>query len=400
LHQIKIAYILKFIAFIILYLLNIVEIFDKFIIKLFNYSKNFYKEKIKRNNEFKKGKKFFKLCTKDILINKPPFPKNVKPLISVVIPVYNAELKIKKAIRSIQNQNISNLEIILINDFSTDKTKDIIDNLQAADERIILLENMVNKGIFYSRCIGTLKSKGKYIFPLDNDDLFFSEFVLDTVVKKAKKGKYDIIEFMYSEYYNLYRPPSVLISTEYGNHTHNLVLKQPELGQFPRKKNNIYGVYDSFIWGKCINSEIYKKSINKIGSRLYSKYILRGEDFIITFVLFRLAESFKFISTYGIFRFKNILTATYQSSRELFLLSRIIYLDVILKFTDNNFEDKMYVVYFSNFFLPIMNEEYNNLNNENKIYFKKVFGKLVNNKYIKKRHKRKFVYYFHNHTNI
>ena len=90
---------------------------------------------------------------------------------------------------------------------------------------------------------------------------------------------------MYSEYYNLYRPPSVLISTEYGNHTNNLVLKQPELGQFPRKKNNIYGVYDSFIWGKCINSEIYKRSINKIGSKLYSKYILRGEDFIITFVL-------------------------------------------------------------------------------------------------------------------
>ena len=90
----------------------------------------------------------------------------------------------------------------------------------------------------------------------------------------------------------------------------------------------------------------------------------------------------------------------YQSSRELFLLSRIIYLDVILKFTNNNFEDKMYVVYFSNFFLPIMNEEYNNLNEENKIYFKKVFCKLVNNKYIKKKHKNKFFYYIHNLTII
>lgn len=399
-HQIKIAYLVKFITFIILYILNIEGICDKFLTKFFNYSKGFYKEKIRKYNEFKKGKKFFRLCTNDILINKPPFPKYVKPLISVVIPVYNAEFKIKKAIRSIQNQNISNLEIILINDFSTDKTKDIIDKLQDTDERIIILENMSNKGIFYSRCIGTLKSKGKYIFPLDNDDLFFNEFVLDTIVKKAKKDKLDIVEFMYSEYYNLYRPPSVLISTEYGNHTNNLVLKQPELGQFPRKKNNIYGVYDSFIWGKCINSEIYKRSINKIGSKLYSKYILRGEDFIITFVLFRMAKSFKFLSIYGIFRFKNILTATYQSSRELFLLSRIIYLDVILKFTDNNFEDKMYVVYFSNFFLPIMNEEYNNLNEENKIYFKKVFCKLVNNKYIKKKHKNKFFYYIHNLTII
>ena len=191
-HQIKIAYLVKFITFIILYILNIEEICGKFLTKFFNYSKGFYNEKIRKNNEFKKGKKFFRLCTNDILINKPPFPKYVKPLISVVIPVYNAEFKIKKAIRSIQNQNISNLEIILINDFSTDKTKDIIDKLQDTDERIIILENMSNKGIFYSRCIGTLKSKGKYIFPLDNDDLFFNEFVLDTIVKKAKIDKLDI----------------------------------------------------------------------------------------------------------------------------------------------------------------------------------------------------------------
>ena len=50
----------------------------------------------------------------------------------------------------------------------------------------------------------------------------------------------------------------------------------------------------------------------------------------------------------------------------MYLLSRIIYLNVILKFTDKNYKDKMYVVYFSNEFLPIINEEYNTLNRENK----------------------------------
>ena len=72
----------------------------------------------------------------------------------------------------------------------------------------------------------------------------------------------------------------------------------------------------------------------------------------MTFILFRIANSFKFIGKYGIFRYKSIKTATFQSSVELYLLSRIIYLDVILKFTKKNHEDKLYVVYFSeSFFL-------------------------------------------------
>ena len=173
---------------------------------------------------------------------------------------------------------------------------------------------------------------------------------------------------MYAEYYKFNKPPNRLISTEFGNHSHNLILNQPELSQFPRKKNNTYGVYDSFLWAKCINLTIYKNCINQIGYKIYSKFILRGEDLIMTFVLFRFAKSFKFIAKYGIFRFKSRVTATFHSSREMYLLSRIIYLNIIIKFTDKNYKDKMYVVYFSKKILPILNEEYNTLNRENKQY--------------------------------
>jgi glycosyltransferase involved in cell wall biosynthesis len=388
------------IIFIIFFILSIQIKYGKYFPWL-NYQTNqsssdFYKDIRDKKKALRKGKKYFKYCLDDILINKQYFKKNIIPLVSVVIPVYSAQSKIRKAIRSIQNQKMTDLEIILIDDFSNDDSVNVIKSLQEKDERIILIKNKKNRGIFYTRCIGTLKAKGKYIFPLDNDDLFFDEDVIDIIFNEANKGNYDIVEFNYAEYYNLRIPPKNLISTEFGNHSHNLILNQPELGQFPRKKNNTYGVFDCFVWAKCIKTKIYKKSINKIGNKIYSKFILRGEDFIMTFVLFRIASSFKFFGKYGIFRYKSFSTATFQSSRELYLLSRIIYLDIILKFTENNFEDKLYVVFFAEIFLKTLSEELDVINKKNKIYFKKVFHKLLNNKYIDNISKTTFISYFKN----
>lgn len=388
--------IIKELVIIIIIILSIKEFFKNEII----YSYGYYKNKVDKKNALRRGQKFFKYCVDDILINQKYFEKNIQPLLSVVIPVYNAELKIKKAIRSIQNQNISNLEIILVNDNSKDESTNIIRNLQKNDKRIILIENTKNKGIFYSRSIGTLKSTGRYIFPLDNDDLFFDEGTIDFIVNESINGPYDIVEFNYAEFDDLRIPPNQLITSEFGNHTNNLKLFQPELGQFPRQKNNVYGVYDCYIWAKCIKSLIYKESINKIGKNIYSKYILRGEDFIITFVLFRIASSFKFVSRYGIFRYKSSETATNKSSRELYLLSRTIYLDIILKFTKNNYTDKMYVVHIANMFLQTLSKEFNSLNYRNKIYFKSVFKKLLNNKYITKKKKLRFISFFNNCSGI
>ena len=140
------------------------------------------------------------------------------------------------------------MEIILVNDFSKDKTINVIKDLQKEDDRILLLENNENKGIFYSRCIGTLIASGKYIFPLDNDDLFFDEGVISTIVNKSIIGNYEIVEFNYAEFYNSRIPPNKLITTEFGNHSDNLILYQPELSQFPRNKNNVLILNNSWLY--------------------------------------------------------------------------------------------------------------------------------------------------------
>ena len=91
------------------------------------------------------------------------------PLVSVIIPAFNAEKYIGEAIGSILAQTYKNFELIIINDGSTDNTAEII--LSYNDERIKYINNEANAGISRSRNKGIRHSKGKYIAVLDSDDI-------------------------------------------------------------------------------------------------------------------------------------------------------------------------------------------------------------------------------------
>ena len=113
-----------------------------------NYKNNFNIVDYYGNEEYKleslkKGQNFFNICIKGELINEIPKNKDIneKPLISVVLPVYNTGEKIKSVVRSAQNQNISNIEIILVNDFSNKETNKAIKELISEDQRIKCINN-------------------------------------------------------------------------------------------------------------------------------------------------------------------------------------------------------------------------------------------------------------------
>lgn len=91
------------------------------------------------------------------------------PSISVVMPAYNAEKYIQEAIFSILNQTFGDFELIIINDGSSDGTKDII--LSFKDPRIIYIENQHNSGIVVTLNNGLSISRGKYIARMDADDI-------------------------------------------------------------------------------------------------------------------------------------------------------------------------------------------------------------------------------------
>lgn len=90
-------------------------------------------------------------------------------MISIILPTYNNEKTIFYSIQSILNQSYRNFELIIVNDFSTDKTKQIIRSFN--DSRIIYLENEKNIGTTNSVLRGIEKSEGDYIARMDGDDI-------------------------------------------------------------------------------------------------------------------------------------------------------------------------------------------------------------------------------------
>lgn len=94
-------------------------------------------------------------------------------LISIIIPVYNAEKFLDETINTVLNQTYKNFELILVNDGSKDKSVDVIKKYN--DKRIKLIDNKNNKGAALSRNDGIRKAKGRYICFLDADDLWNKE---------------------------------------------------------------------------------------------------------------------------------------------------------------------------------------------------------------------------------
>ncbi len=106
-------------------------------------------------------------------------------LISVIIPTYNSEFTIEKCISSIQNQTYENLEIIIINDGSTDSTKEIVLKLQKNDNRIKIY-NIPNGGVSHARNVGIDNATGNFVAFVDSDDYIDADMYecLINIIKK------------------------------------------------------------------------------------------------------------------------------------------------------------------------------------------------------------------------
>lgn len=96
-------------------------------------------------------------------------------MISVVMTIYNVEKYIENAIKSVLNQTYDDIELILVDDCSTDNSINIVNTF--SDSRIKLLHNDVNKGAGYSRKIGIESAKGDYVITIDSDDWVESNFL-------------------------------------------------------------------------------------------------------------------------------------------------------------------------------------------------------------------------------
>lgn len=123
--------------------------------------------------------------------------KNEK--ISIIIPVYNTEKYVEKSINSILNQSYKNIELIIINDGSTDNSEKIIKRI-IRDNKNIKYKKIKNSGVAHARNEGLRIATGKYVGFVYSDD-FVSEKMYETLYKTAIKEKSDIVTCAYSKCY-------------------------------------------------------------------------------------------------------------------------------------------------------------------------------------------------------
>ena len=261
--RLKFKLIIKILIFLISLLISILE----FSLNYKFLPKKFYNDLQRQLNRSKRKK---------ININ-----NNIKenPYFSIVIPLFNMEKYIERAILSILNQTFQKFEIIIINDFSNDNSKKIVQKYFYLN-KIKFIEHKRNLGIFSSRIDGLINSIGNYLLFVDSDDIILNPFLLEQI--------YNYIYFP--------KGPSL-------NHFHNFsqkIIYQPKLSNllfYVPNTNNYSNIICRPIWNKIVKRSILIKSFKFLKKEIYkNKHFNYAEDTLMNIINFQYAKNYSNIN--------------------------------------------------------------------------------------------------------
>ena len=230
----------------------------------------------------------------------PNFKRSKNPDVSVLMIIHNQANYLHKGLRSIQNQSLKNIEIIIIDDCSEDNSIDLIKNYQKEDERIILISHDTNEGKIKSRSDGVRIAKGKYIALIDGDDALIHKDIIKNSLYIAQKGNLDCVQFLINYYrYGKFEE----IVTEFNFTNNSYIITQPELSNkyFGSYRDLKYLLRNRNIYSKFIKNELFQKMLDFIGPKYTDDYINIAEDTIMAVALYHLANSFYCMRESGYF---------------------------------------------------------------------------------------------------
>lgn len=166
----------------------------------------------------------------------------MKPLISVIVPVYNTGRYLNRCMDSIINNDYKNLEIICINDGSTDESLNILREYEAKDNRIVVVD-VSNGGVSKARNIGLERASGEFICFIDSDDWIHKKF-FSTLLYFAEKTKAEIVV-------------SSFIRT--GDYVRDEQINLSDIKTQYHKRNALENHdFKSFIWGRIYSKNVIK----------------------------------------------------------------------------------------------------------------------------------------------
>lgn len=226
-----------------------------------------------------------------------------KPKISVIVPVYNVDRYLEICIDSLINQTYDNLEIILINDGSTDDSKLICEKYLNLDKRIKLI-NQKNKGVSSARNNGIRNSSGEYIVFVDSDD-YCELNMFETIVKNINLNKDTFIIYGYNKIFKN-KKNSVLLNENKNLNKNNIIkniLIKEEIG--------------GYLWNKLFIASIIKNNNIKFNNK-----ISYCEDLLFVSEYIRYIKRVKYLkkSLYNYRMRKNSVTYEFFNNKNISIL--------------------------------------------------------------------------------
>ena len=218
------------------------------------------------------------------------------PKLSLIITIYNQENYILKFYSCILKQSLKEIEIIFIDDNSTDRSSQIINKLMKRDKRIVYIRNKYNEGQFYSRNKAVLFSRGKYVLIVDPDDFLLNNILLKSYIV-AKKFNLDIIQFYH------------VMGNYSRNHLYILNQNSRPVHQ-PITNNVFFNNPTRYLWDKLIKRKIFIKSIYFMDEKFRKERFIIHNDETACFGLFKTAYSYGQLEEVGYFYNRNISNST------------------------------------------------------------------------------------------
>ncbi|HEM6111853.1 TPA: glycosyltransferase family 2 protein [Streptococcus suis] len=200
--------------------------------------------------------------------------QNEIPLVSVIIPMYNARLYIAETIQTVLQQSYSNVEIILVDDCSNDGSYEHVSKIFGHHSNISIFQNLINSGVGHSRNVGVAHAKGRFICFLDADDLWLP--------RKLEKQVKFMLQYQHSFTFTAYQfadesgqpvrkpiqvPSRISYKEALKNHTiwtSTVMLDMASLSKEQIAMPDVRKGQDTATWWKILKVTEYAYSINEV----------------------------------------------------------------------------------------------------------------------------------------
>ena len=235
--------------------------------------------------------------------------------VSIVIPVYNDAQLLPRALNSAVSQTLQNLEIVVVNDGSTDATAEVLEFYQKVDKRVRVIDLPNNSGTFVARTAGARAARGKYLLFLDADDSLESDKTAYVTFKRANATEASVLHFN-----EIGHQDGLTKLYEWANPTlYDERLRPGALRWFLRTGRG------TALHGKLIDRSVFLRVLDLIGDEPLERKLRYCEDILIMIMVYATADKYVGFNHSGYnyyFRWESVTGRAHLNDTEALMMAQ------------------------------------------------------------------------------